>query len=260
MKNSITLNTASLALASLLATGCTHAMKITKGPPPPAAVAGPAQPLRVGFTSVGTDHLLESAINNVKGHSSVAEAKEDYKPASGFSADYVCQLTRDTKFKSSGQNFLITFPGYICFMHAIMGYQYKAEITTHSTLLDCNSNVVSQVDIETPYTFRHCSFGRGATTGCIGWLTPGYGIADVIPAVIFAAKYDKGATRDFLEQATPSYSSYVSAKVLEQLAQAQAGCVKAAPAVTANDAEALPQAGSRADALGTQGQATPAMP
>jgi hypothetical protein len=239
-QNNVILNTALIALTSLLASGCTHSMKITKRPTPPAAVQGPAQPVRVGFTSVGNDLLLRSAIKAVRENSAIAESKENYKPTAEFTPDYVCQLSQESKFKAAGQNFLITFPGFLVFTHAWLGYQYGANITTHSTLLDASSNVVSQLDIDTPYTFRHCSFGRGATTSCVGWLTPGYGAINIIPGVVFATTYDKSATPPFLDQAAPSYAQYVASKVLEQLAQVQAGCINKAPAVAASDAKVLP--------------------
>ena len=217
-------NVIAVVLLPFLAIGCTHTLKTTKGPMTPAAAARLERPVRLGFTSVGSDRLLEAAVKKVKQDASIADAKEDFKPGGDYKPDFVCQLAEDSQFKASGQNFFITFPGFIVFSHALVGYKYKADITTHSTLLDAKSNVVSQVDIKTPYEFRHCSFARGAAAGCCGWLAPGYGAAAIIPGAIFASSYDKRATSEFLEKAAPSYSSYVASRILDQLSQAQANC------------------------------------
>jgi hypothetical protein len=223
----------SLTLIALLAAGCTHALKITKAPVATGPVPALSRPVNLGFTPVGNDQLLNAAIKAIKQSSAIVDAKEDYKPGGTFKADYVCQLSMDTKFKAAGQNFFITFPGFIVFTHAILGYKYTALLTTHSVLLDAQEREISRRDFETPYGFRHCSFARGAAASLCGWVVPGYGGAAIIPGAIFAASYDKRATSEFMDKVQGYYAPYISSEVVEQLAAAQTNHdASAAPSTT----------------------------
>jgi hypothetical protein len=212
---------ASLLLIAALAAGCTHTARITNAKKFTPVDTRPTKRVTLGIAPVTDDRLLTAAINKVKADASITDCKENFHFGAEFKPDYVCQLSRETKFKAAGQNFFITFPGFIIFTHALAGYKYTADITTHSTITDLSSNQVSQAAIHTPIEFRHCSFARGAAAGCFGWLLPGYGAAAIIPGAIFASSYDKRATTEFMEKAEQTYASYVSSRVLEQLSQAQ---------------------------------------
>ncbi len=240
----------SLLLVACLAAGCTHSLKITNTKKLTAPNVRPQRPVKVGFSTVVNDRLLSAAIKHAKANQAIADAREDFKPGGDFRPDYVVDLSRDTKFKASGQNFFITFPGFIIFTHAIVGYKYTAEITTHSTLRGTDGQTISQNDIATPFDFRHCSFARGAAAGCCGWLVPGYGAAAIIPGAIFAASYDKRATSEFIEKVEQPYGSYVSGKILEQLSQAQDGQTKTTQPSTTRF-ETMPLAGEPSRAKAT---------
>ena len=151
----------------------------------------------------------------------VKEAKKDYKIASDVGVDYVSELTNTMKYSASGQNFPITIPGFIIFTHAWLGYKYYVDIDTQSKLLDAKGNVLSEQIITTPYEIRYTSFARGAAASCIGWLTPGWGIIDIIPGIIFATSYDDRANPELIDKIKPSYKSYVSSKLLEQIVAVQ---------------------------------------
>jgi hypothetical protein len=122
------------------------------------------------------------------------------------------------KLRASGQNFFITFPGFIIFAHSLFGYKYYVDIETQSRLMDPNGKTLSEAQIVTPYEIRYTSFPRGAATSLIGWLTPGWGILDIIPGALFASNYDKRATPIFIDKVQPSYKAYVSSKIVEQMA------------------------------------------
>ena len=232
-----------LTVIAALAVGCTHTARITNAKKFAPVDTRPAKRVTLGIAPITEDRLLSAAINKVKADAAVADCKENFRFGTEFKPDYVCQLSRDTKFKASGQNFFIAFPGFIVFTHAMIGYKYTADITTHSKITDLNSNVVSQESIHTPLQFRHCSFARGAAAGCCGWLLPGYGAAAIIPGAIFAASYDKRATAEFMEKAEQTYATYVSSRILEQVAQSN-GKTPATAAVDVN--RVLPGDGSGA--------------
>jgi hypothetical protein len=224
---------ASLLLIAALAAGCTHTARITNAKKFTPVETRPAKRVTLGITPITDDRLLTAAVNKVKADASITDCKENFHFGAEFKPDYVCQLSRETKFKAAGQNFFITFPGFIIFTHALAGYKYTADITTHSTITDLGSNQVSQAAIHTPIEFRHCSFARGAAAGCFGWLLPGYGAAAIIPGAIFASSYDKRATTEFMEKAEQTYAGYVSSRVLEQLSHAQSTELKSPAASNA---------------------------
>lgn len=228
--------TALVLIPLLFTVGCTHSARITNAKKFSPHDLRPSKQVSLGFTPVLDDRLLSASINRVKSDATVGECRDHYKFGGEFRPDYVCQLSRDTKFKASGQNFFIAFPGFIVFTHALIGYKYTADITTHSRVFDSSSNQVSELSIETPIQFRHCSFARGAAAGCCGWLLPGYGAAAIIPGAIFAASYDKRATSELTEKAEQVYGNYLASRVLEQLALAQSNTVATTSAPTTTSA------------------------
>jgi hypothetical protein len=240
----------SLLVIAALAAGCTHTARITNAKKFAPVDHRPTKRLTLGIAPVTDDRLLSAAINKVKADASITECKENFHFGAEFKPDYVCQLSRETKFKAAGQNFFITFPGFIIFTHALAGYKYTADITTHSTVTDLNSNQVSQAAIHTPIEFRHCSFARGAAAGCFGWLLTGYGAAAIIPGAIFASSYDKRATTEFMEKAEQTYAGYVSSRVLEQLSQAES----MAPGKTTAASKASLEPSSEADEVAAENE------
>jgi hypothetical protein len=214
-------NLTCLIVIAAFAAGCTYTARITNAKKFAPVETRLAKRVTLGIAPMSEDRLLSAAVNKVKQDASITECKDNFRSGTGWTPDYICQLSRDTKYKAAGQNFFITFPGFIVFTHALVGYKYTADITTHSAIADANAKPISQTDIKTPIEFRHCSFARGAAAGCVGWLTPGYGAAAIIPGAIFASSYDKRATLEFTEKAENIYASYVASKILEQIGQSQ---------------------------------------
>jgi hypothetical protein len=204
----------------LLAMGCTHNLRITNEEANKPLQVRPAKAVKIGFV-YSEDALINSVIEEMSLNPMVKEAKKGYQIGSAVEVDYVSELTNTMNYSASGQNFLITIPGFLIFTHAWLGYKYYVDIDTQSKLLDAKGNVLSEQKITTPYEFRFTSFPRGAAASCIGWLTPGWGIIDIIPGIIFATSYDDRANPELIDKVKPSYKSYVSSKLLEQIAAVQ---------------------------------------
>ncbi|MEK6529062.1 MAG: hypothetical protein AABZ36_09315 [Nitrospirota bacterium] len=209
-----------LSLTVLLMMGCTHELRITNEESFIPSQTKPSKAVKIGFLP-SEDRMINAVIEEISLSSWVKEAKKGYQKGSEIEVDYISDLSTNMKFRASGQNFFITFPGFIVFTHAWLGYKYYVDIDTQSKLLDSSGKSLSEASIFTPYEIRYTSFARGATSSLIGWLTPGYGVLDVIPGIIFASSYDKRATPEFIEKAKPSYKAFVSSKVLEQIAAVQ---------------------------------------
>ena len=209
---------------AFLMCACSHPLRITNEKNFTASDITLSKPTKIGFLST-QDKLLNSVIEEIDFSPTITMVKKNYQInkdiVSRNDVDYVCELSQNMKFSASGQNFIITFPGFIVFTHAWLGYKYTIEIDTQSKVLETSGNTLSEANIITPYEIRHTSFARGAASSLIGWCTPGLGILDIIPGAIFASSYDKRATSDFIEKAKPSYKAFVSSKVLEQIAAVQ---------------------------------------
>ena len=204
----------------LIMMGCTHSLRITNEETLVPPQTKPSNAVKLGFVKT-EDKLINSVINEISLNMACKEAKKDYQNGLGIEVDYVSDLSASMKFRASGQNFLITIPGFIVFTHAWLGYKYCIDIDTQSKLLDTTGNTLSEATIITPYEIRYTSFARGAWSSLIGWFTPGFGLIDIIPGIIYSGDYDDRATPEFIEKAKPSYSTFVSAKLLEQVAEVQ---------------------------------------
>ena len=216
MKKSIIL----ICFLGLVLAGCTYPLKIINTSEFQPAFVKTAEPIAIGFPATN-DGLINSVIAEVSLNAFVKDVKKGYRMGMGLEVDYVCDLSYNLEFRASKNNALITFPGFLLFAHAWAGYMYHIELETRSRILDPNGEVLSIATISTPYVIRYTSFARGATSSLVGWVTPGYGILDIIPALIYSSKYDDRATEDFLVKVEPSYKAYVSSKVLEQIISIQ---------------------------------------
>ncbi len=217
-----------LTLIVLLTAGCSYPLRITNEKDFIAAQPQikPLKTVTIGFLPIEETIFKEKLLNSVVeeiGRSSIVDAvKKDYQIGSGVKADYVCALSQTMKFSASGQNFLITFPGFLVFTHAMVGYKYYIDITTKSNLLDpTNGNIISEASIITSYEIRYTSFARGAASSLIGWLAPGWGLLDVFTGMVFATDYDQRATQDFIQRAEFTYKTFVSRKIIEQITKYQ---------------------------------------
>jgi hypothetical protein len=209
-----------LLLMAVLMTGCTHALRITNEETFVPSQTKPSAAVKLGFLR-SDDKLVNSVITEISLSTAIKEAKKDYQMGSEMQMDYISDLSTTMKFRASGQNFVITIPGFMIFTHAWLGYKYYVDIDTQSRLLDPRGKVLNETIISTPYEIRYTSFGRGAASSLIGWFTPGYGLLDIVPGIKFSSDYDSRATPEFIEKAKPSYNAFVSSKVIEQIAAVQ---------------------------------------
>lgn len=209
-----------LGLIVSLMVGCSHSLRITNEENFSPSPIKPSKAVKIGFLPT-EDYLLNCVIEEINLQSAVEMAKKNYQIGSGVEVDCVSELSRNTKFRASGQNFLITIPGFLIFTHAWLGYKYYVDIDTQSRILDPSEKTLSEATIVTPYEIRHTSFARGAWSSLLGWIVPGYGAAAILPGLVFATTYDKRATPEFIKKVEPSYKAFVGSKILEQIAETQ---------------------------------------
>jgi hypothetical protein len=198
---------------------CTHSLRITNE----QNFAGSrnailSKKVKLGFRP-SDDKLVNSVIEELSLNYSVASVKKNliFHQYMDFGVDYVCGLSKNIKFAASGQNFFITIPGFLIFTHAWLGYKYTIEIDTQSILYNSGEQELIQNHFITPYEIRYTSFPRGAAASLIGWFTPGFGLLNIIPGGIFASSYDTRGTAEFIDKVKPSYKTFISSKILDQI-------------------------------------------
>lgn len=205
-------------LVASLTLGCTYALKVTNEGDYYSEPIRLRQQVKVGIFETNDD-LLNSVVNKLQKDHNVAEIRSIENINSALDMDYVQKLERKARYRSSGQNFFITFPGYLVFAHAWAGYKYYIDIATKSTLMDNSGEILRTTTFKTPYEIRYTSFPRGATTAIVGWAIPLLGILNIFPAIGFAKAYDTRATDEFYEQIEDSYSTFVAGKIIQQIKQ-----------------------------------------
>ncbi len=203
-------------LVAFLILGCTYALKVTNEGDFEPETATLKQQVKLGVLNTNDD-LLNGVVNKLQMDQNIAEVKIINEKNSNVDVDYMQKLERKAKYRASGQNFIITFPGFILFAHAWAGYKYYVDIATNATLLDKNGKILRKATFKTPYEIRYTSFARGATTSLCGWILPPYGGLDIIAGAFFAGGFDHRGTDEFYDKIKDSYSSYIASKIVAQI-------------------------------------------
>jgi hypothetical protein len=199
-----------------LTLGCTYALKVTNEGDFEPDTTTLMQQVKLGVLPT-KDDLLSSVVNKLQMDPNISEVKVNYKPGSSVEVDYAQKLERKAKYRADGQNFFITFPGFILFVHAWAGYKYYVDIATKSSLLDKDGKILKNSTFKTTYEIRYTSFARGATTSLCGWCLPLYGAVDIIAGAFFAGTFDQRGTDEFYDKIKDSYGSYIASRIVEQI-------------------------------------------
>ena len=206
------------------AIGCTYPLTILNEDEfQPSPCVPISLPVSLGYVPIG-DRLCDGVPNRIGERAfeyGVSRVRPVYGP--GEDIDCVIRLSRTTDYRSSGVNFLITFPGFLIFAHAAFGYRYYVNIVTDSRLQDGTGKYLGTATIETPYEIAYTSYARGSSSAAWGWcgflLFPPLWIGSIVKGIVYAVRYDREATPDFERAAEPSYTSFVASKVMEQVSR-----------------------------------------
>ena len=148
-----------------------------------------------------------------------------------FNPDYIVNIDISAKYKGSGWNYPITFPGCYLFICAANGYVYKADVTTEisvstlsidndsSSVPKCTTPLLCSDSVPMHFNFRHCSYSRGFWSGSAWWM-PGYGLHNIITGFVYVG-YDSAATRSFVEKSEETYGEYIAEKIVSMIVNKQ---------------------------------------
>ena len=214
-----------LALGLGLATGCTHALQVQNlaDYQEPIRLKRPLHPPRIAiqpYTGPNEAFFFFNALVQSLGtNTAVDEVQTDYVVAKddSFLPDLVLSIDHRLKYRSSGWNFFVDWPGYIVFMPAWIGYGYRADIETRVAIHDAQGALVAEESIPVAYRMRHADMDRTVWAG-LGWFPATYGIAAVGGGVYAALNFDEDVIGGFQASTRENYSSYVANRLLERVA------------------------------------------
>jgi hypothetical protein len=240
------------AAAFLAASGCVHQMKV-KNLAEYQLTAHTAKRHAVRFTgptAIEEAPYREMIRSGLEKHPSIQDVAVASEPQYDIKPDVDVQADVKVKYRGSGANFPITFPGFLLFAHAWNGYVYKADIVTTLTVTPASGAPLTRT-LETTYDMRHCDFGRGFWSSS-GWYMPGWGATSLI-AGMFMIRYDTDATPEFSQAVHEAYGSYIANNVAAMIAESEPQ-----PVASVNFAPPAPPATQTAKAVPAAATAKPA--
>jgi hypothetical protein len=206
-----------LLAATLAATGCSHAMRITNLHEYQPAPTAPLHPPRtVGLVSrnvadPATRGFVDAIAEGLRRDASFGRVLYPFDDRMQQEADVVLDVSVSPQYSGRGSNFLVNFPGFLIFAPAIWGYGYEAAVDTR-VAVRTRDGATEELAIPTRYQFRQAEIDRTWTE--LGWLE--VGIIPLIGGIAFT-QYDTDVTPEFVMRVGPSYGAYVSQKIRESL-------------------------------------------
>ena len=126
-----------------------------------------------------------------------------------------CEI--DTTYSANGLNFLVSWPGYIIFTHAWLGYGYdvkywiRCEISTTA-----DKNVVGRIEDTINLHVRYADFGTTWAAGC-GWI-PWIGfIPSMANGIYVATTYDDDMTPELQEKASRVIAAAIADELIKKI-------------------------------------------
>jgi hypothetical protein len=207
------------AVLSLI--GCTHPMRVTnlrqyRLPPTDA------RPRNVAVLPYhgGADarRFFEHMVGALLAHPAVAELRDEWSWTAhepGFEPDVVVSIETRARYRGSGWNFPITWPGFVLFTHAWNGYFYYADVHADIQIHDpVTREVVDHSRLDVTYSMRHCDFDRGVVASSGWWTAPVTFTASALLAGLVFTRYDEDATRPFHNRIRKPFGNYVAEQVM----------------------------------------------
>jgi len=114
---------------------------------------------------------FNSLVERIHNSPAVSELRTDYLPGKGgrFEPVLILSISPQVKYRSSGWNFLINWPGFLIFTPAWNGYVYHADILTQVVVHDGSGKPMSEDAIPISYSIRQAEMDRTIFTG-LTWL------------------------------------------------------------------------------------------
>lgn len=127
--------------------------------------------------------------------------------------DAIATISINSKYKGSGLNFLINWPGFLVWAPAWHGYNYEINHNVSVLLTDAKSGAkINHFNMPISLDIRHAAFNRTWTE--IGWLE--FGVIPFVGGLVFI-NYDDNVTPIALEKAGPVIADYIAQEIVNNL-------------------------------------------
>jgi hypothetical protein len=123
--------------------------------------------------------------------------------------DYIINIQASPKYRGSGMNFIISWPGFLIFTPAWNGFEYFLDINTDVKIRDfATGNILMSKNYNTKYKCNQAEFDR--TFIEISWFE--YSIIAFIGGILNTS-YDNDITDDFNTAVSRVYGNYIARNI-----------------------------------------------
>lgn len=145
--------------------------------------------------------------------------------------DAAVQISLKSDYSGSGENFFVSFPGFVFFAPAWLGYKYHARYEITIDMSRVAGQPLTRVKtIPLHLEIRHSEFDRTWGAGC-GWILIGV-IAPFLNGV-YCISYDTDITEAIHAATFPRIAAYVAAEIVNCLAGGEHEAFVARPPASA---------------------------
>ncbi len=217
MKRCFTLGRYSIvSLIAVVLTGCAHDLEVRNIVNYQSVTIAPPQAnTRMGIIPTTTDVHSELLIKQIgiELGNYLPEVLLPYSRRSARSVDVIAQILVKPKYKGSGWNFLIEWPGFLIWTPAWHGYVYKVYYDIEISLMDASdSKVIDTLQLPIYLNVRHADMSRTWTE--ISWLE--VSAIAFVSAFVFIG-YDDDVSAILLQKYKTTLGDYVAQKIMESL-------------------------------------------
>ncbi|MGN0854686.1 MAG: hypothetical protein ACI4R9_04095 [Kiritimatiellia bacterium] len=133
------------------------------------------------------------------------------------SSEYLISCDVGTVESANASNFWVSWPGYIIFAHAWLGYGYDVSYIFNCEILKtADKALVGRVEDSVELHMRYADFGTTWGAGC-GWI-PYLGIfPSVINGLYVMSVYDEDITPDLRAETHPVLAEFIVDKLIEKM-------------------------------------------
>jgi hypothetical protein len=205
-------------LLGLVCTGCSHELEVKNldvyAAPVRLASGDEKFTIAVLPYSGRPDAMFyfNALVERVHNSPAVSELRTDYLPGKGgrFEPVLILSINPEVRYRSSGWNFLINWPGFLIFTPAWNGYVYHADILTQVAIHDGTGKMLSEDEIAISYNIRQAEMDRTIFTG-LTWLE--VSLLAFGGGIYNAANFDEDIVGSLQVHVKDNYVNYVANQV-----------------------------------------------
>lgn len=193
--------------------GCSHKLTLTNENDYYFSTPYFDDPVSVGVVSPSSslsEVFLNEVVDNMRIMGDI-KVVYPYTYSKNNPVDYLVDFSVIPTYDGDGNNFIVSFPGFLIFAPWWHGYNYGMDLTTKVTITDYKANETILSDsYQTTYKCVHSQFDRTWTQGADWFLT--WGVSSLIGGIYFTT-YDEDITNEFTRSVSQPYGKYISRKI-----------------------------------------------